>query len=143
MIHSLAMDVEIFPNLFSVTFVDMASYLQMFADCIDENGKPIPLSSKLSVKEIATNKFVKAFMDSSWFQKGLSQNTSGGAIQNVASVSILKTLEIPLPSLKTQQEIVEKLDAFENLIQSLDQEIKLRKQQYEYYREKLLTFEKE
>ena len=80
-------------------------------------------------------------MDSSWFQKGLSQNTSGGAIQNVASVSILKTLEIPVPSLKTQQEIVEKLDAFENLIQSLEQEIKLRKQQYEYYREKLLTFE--
>lgn len=52
MIHSLAMDVEIFPNLFSVTFVDMASYLQTFADCIDENGKPIPLSNKLSVKEI-------------------------------------------------------------------------------------------
>ena len=98
---------------------------------------------KLSVKEIATNKFVKAFMDSSWFQKGLSQNTSGGAIQNVASVSILKTLEIPVPSLKAQQEIVEKLDAFENLIQSLEHEIKLRKQQYEYYREKLLTFEKE
>ena len=51
--------------------------------------------------------------------------------------------EVPIPPLKTQQEIVEKLDAFENLIQSLEQEIKLRKQQYEYYREKLLTFEKE
>ena len=95
---------------------------------------------KLSVKGIAINKFVKAFMDSSWFQKGLSQNTSGGAIQNVASVSILKNLEIPVPPLKAQQEIVEKLDAFENLIQSLEHEIKLRKQQYEYYREKLLTF---
>ena len=52
-------------------------------------------------------------------------------------------IHIPIPSLATQQEIVEKLDAFENLIQSLEQEIKLRKQQYEYYREKLLTFEKE
>ena len=50
---------------------------------------------------------------------------------------------IPILSPKAQQEIVEKLDAFENLIQSLEQEIKLRKQQYEYYREKLLTFEKE
>jgi type I restriction enzyme S subunit len=54
-----------------------------------------------------------------------------------------KGLEVPIPSSKIQQEIVEKLDAFENLIQSLEQEIKLRKQQYEYYREKLLTFEKE
>ena len=50
---------------------------------------------------------------------------------------------MPIPSQEAQTEIVEKLDAFENLIQSLEQEIKLRKQQYEYYREKLLTFEKE
>ena len=55
----------------------------------------------------------------------------------------LSEFKIYIPSTKTQQEIVEKLDAFENLIQSLEQEIKLRKQQYEYYREKLLTFEKE
>lgn len=51
-------------------------------------------------------------------------------------------IQVPLPPPETQQSIVEKLDAFEQLIQSLETEIKLRKQQYEYYREKLLTFEK-
>lgn len=51
-------------------------------------------------------------------------------------------VKIPFPSPNKQQQIVEKLDAFEQLIQSLETEIKLRKQQYEYYREKLLTFEK-
>jgi hypothetical protein len=55
----------------------------------------------------------------------------------------LVKIELKIPSIEEQNQIVEKLDAFENLIQSLEQEIKLRKQQYEYYREKLLTFEKE
>lgn len=53
-----------------------------------------------------------------------------------------KKIFIPTPAKNIQQQIVEKLDAFEQLIQSLETEIKLRKQQYEYYREKLLTFEK-
>lgn len=52
MIISKAMDVEIFPNLFSITFVDMQDYFQMFADCIDEKGQPVALIEKLSVKEI-------------------------------------------------------------------------------------------
>ena len=65
----------------------------------------------------------------------------GEGSQNNISGNKIKGYLIPILSLKTQQEIVEKLDAFENLIQSLEQEIKLRKQQYEYYREKLLTFE--
>lgn len=48
------MDVEIFVNLFSVTFVDLKDYLQKFSDCVDEEGKAIPLSEKLTVKEIKT-----------------------------------------------------------------------------------------
>lgn len=52
MINSYAMDVEIFPNLFSVTFVDVQDYMQTFADCVDSEGKPIALTEKLSVAEI-------------------------------------------------------------------------------------------
>ena len=69
-------------------------------------------------------------------------NIVQGGFASVDMAGLRKYL-FPIPSLATQQEIVEKLDAFEQLIQSLEQEIKLRKQQYEYYREKLLTFEKE
>ena len=50
-------------------------------------------------------------------------------------------LEIPIPSLEKQQEIVGKLDTFEALISNIKQEIELRQKQYEYYREKLLAFE--
>ena len=53
----------------------------------------------------------------------------------------LMVYPIPIPPLSIQQSIVEKLDAFESLISSLKEEIALRQKQYEYYREKLLTFE--
>jgi type I restriction enzyme S subunit len=57
--------------------------------------------------------------------------------------SILK-IEIPLPSLEEQQRIVDILDKFDaycnDLTQGLPAEIELRKQQYEYYRDKLLSF---
>ncbi len=52
MIKSYAMDVEIFPNLFSVTFVDLKDYLNTFKDCVDDKGKPKALTECLTVAEI-------------------------------------------------------------------------------------------
>lgn len=52
MIISKAFDVEVFHNLFSVSFVDIKSYFETFSDCVDEKGSPIPLTEKLNVKEI-------------------------------------------------------------------------------------------
>lgn len=52
MIITKAVDIEIFPNLFSVTFVDMQSYFNVFRDCVDSKGNPIPLTEKLTVAEI-------------------------------------------------------------------------------------------
>lgn len=53
----------------------------------------------------------------------------------------LGEITLPIPSLDKQQKIVDKLDTFEALISNIKQEIELRQKQYEYYREKLLTFE--
>lgn len=53
----------------------------------------------------------------------------------------LGEINLPVPSLEKQQEIVDKLDTFEALISNIKQEIELRQKQYEFYREKLLTFE--
>ena len=52
MIHSKCMDVEIFPNLFSITFVDLKDYLNTFKDCVDSKGKPKALTECLTVAEI-------------------------------------------------------------------------------------------
>lgn len=66
--------------------------------------------------------------------------TQGGTIKRLYN-SLLASTEIIYPSLDKQQEIVDKLDTFESLISNIKQEIELRQKQYEYYREKLLTFE--
>lgn len=66
------------------------------------------------------------------------QSEGGVPTINTKKVSSLK---IPLPPLAVQKEIVEILDSFTGMIDNLHQEIELRQKQYEYYREKLLTFE--
>ena len=48
---------------------------------------------------------------------------------------------IPLPPLSEQQRIVSILDTFEASIQNLEAQLDQREKQYEYYRNKLLTFE--
>ncbi|MDY6091316.1 MAG: restriction endonuclease subunit S [Bdellovibrionota bacterium] len=69
-------------------------------------------------------------------------------ISNFPSVNMekLKSLVIPIPSLHTQQKIVSILDRFNalcaDLTSGLPAEIEARKKQYEYYRDKLLTFNK-
>lgn len=60
--------------------------------------------------------------------------------------SIIKNFKIPVPPLPEQQRIVDILDKFDTLTTSLTEglprEIELRQQQYEYYRELLLSFPK-
>lgn len=53
---------------------------------------------------------------------------------------IIRDFEIPVPALAAQHEIAAELNAFESLIQSIEQEISLRRKQYEFYRDELLTF---
>ena len=52
MINCTAYDVECLPNFFSITFVSLNDYLNVFKDCRDSNDKAIPLVQKLSVAEI-------------------------------------------------------------------------------------------
>ena len=54
--------------------------------------------------------------------------------------SVAKETIIPLPPLSVQQEIVRILDKFTQLEAELEAELDCRKRQYEYYRNKLLTF---
>ncbi|NHB17412.1 restriction endonuclease subunit S [Helicobacter pylori] len=68
---------------------------------------------------------------------------STGGIPHVYSKDLQNFL-IPIPPLEIQQEIVKILDQFSilttDLLAGIPAEIKARKKQYEYYREKLLTF---
>ena len=68
----------------------------------------------------------------------------GEGCQSNLSGKKIKDYIIPLPPLSVQSRIVEILDKFDALTNSITEglplEIKLRRQQYEYYREQLLDF---
>lgn len=68
---------------------------------------------KLSPSKLLLPEFLKRWMESAAFQLQLSANKLGVAIENVASVSTLKLLEIPILSLDKQAEIVEAMDAID------------------------------
>lgn len=65
----------------------------------------------------------------------------GGTIKRLYNDNF-KKIKIPIPPLTEQERIVTILDKFEALVnEELPAEIAARRKQYEYYREKLLTFE--
>ena len=69
--------------------------------------------------------------------------SNGGTISRLYNRNIEKTT-IPVPSLEIQSRIVQVLDNFDSVCNDLNiglpKEIELRQKQYEYFREKLLTF---
>ncbi len=70
----------------------------------------------------------------------LNQYKTQGA-QPGLSVSKLNEIIFKIPSLEDQQRIVSILDKFEASISNLEAQLEQRQKQYEYYRNKLLTFE--
>ena len=75
--------------------------------------------------------------------KWCKKNINGGGSLLIVSSSKLQHISIPLPSLQEQSRIVSILDEFEASIKNLEAQLEAREKQYEYYREKLLTFERE
>ncbi|GAA7912348.1 hypothetical protein HpMS22_06920 [Helicobacter pylori] len=86
-------------------------------------------------------KFLYHFLKNS--QTILMKSQFGAGIPALNKADI-ETLTIPIPPLEIQQEIVKILDQFSilttDLLAGIPAEIEARKKQYEYYREKLLTF---
>ena len=72
----------------------------------------------------------------------INKYAKGGG-QPLITSSILKDIIIPVPPLSEQSRIVSLLDTFEASISNLEAQLEQRQKQYEYYRNKLLTFEKE
>ena len=72
--------------------------------------------------------------------------SSGGAITNIEKREIIEKIKIPVPPLEEQQRLVDILDRFDKLCNDISEglpaEIEARQKQYEYYRDKLLTFKK-
>ncbi|MRM84679.1 restriction endonuclease subunit S [Riemerella anatipestifer] len=89
-------------------------------------------------ESIVSNRYLWHFYKvAKWFVSG------GGTIDRLYNDNIRKT-KIPVPPIEEQERIVAILDKFDTLAHSISEglpkEIELRKKQYEYYRDQLLSF---
>lgn len=90
--------------------------------------------------------FLYHFLNSSIVQNYWKLKINSSSVSNLNS-EIIRSLPIPIVDKEIQNKVVEILDKFQVLLSDtkglLPQEIEKRQKQYEYYREKLLTFDLE
>lgn len=111
----------------------------------DEKGV---INQALLILRIDSNKinvrFLEHFLNSSYGKKKILSNTNGSAQVNICKREEFEKIKIPLPKIDEQNKIVNILDRFDKLCNDISEglpaEIESRQKQYEYYRDKLLTF---
>ena len=101
------------------------------------------LCSILADEKISLTKYLYYYIKSNVDK--LKAMSNGSTFEAINSESIRK-FTVSLPPLEEQQRIVDILDRFDKLCNDISEglpaEIEARQKQYEYYREKLLTFKK-
>ena len=94
--------------------------------------------------DIVIPDYLYHLLNSESVQQEMKQRASfGGAVQNL-NADIVKSLVLAIPSIEVQKYIISILDRFDTLCNDLSAglpaEIEARQKQYEYYRDKLLSF---
>ena len=95
---------------------------------------------KMNCKEGLQTKYMYYWLQSEDMKKQAFSNLHGATMAHLTKV-LMESLKVPVPPLSEQQRIVSVLDTFEASVANLEQQLALREKQYEYYRNKLLTFE--
>lgn len=94
---------------------------------------------------IVSSQYLRYILESRRIHDSIMKKVAGGTVQSIPMAE-LKNIRIPIPPLELQEKIVAILDRFETLVNDLTNglpaEIAAVKDQYEYYRNKLLTFKK-
>lgn len=95
--------------------------------------------------KIIDSKYLAHLLNSQEIVRDYSRKIVGSPVISLP-MGELKKLQIPIPPLAIQKEIVRILDKFDTLTHSISEglprEIELRQKQYEYYRDLLLNFPK-
>ena len=102
-----------------------------------------PLAAMRTNNEI-TSRYLYHLLQTKEIQEQVQNRMSHGSQPNL-SMRVLEQFEVKIPTLEEQERIVNVLDKFDVLVNDitvgLPAEIELRRKQYEYYRNKLLSFE--
>ena len=98
---------------------------------------------KLNLFDNVNSKYVYYALSTKKMYEEMLNAASGGTVPDLTHKAFYK-LEIYFPPLEEQERIVNILDKFDalcnDITKGLPAEIEMRKKQYEYYRDKLLTF---
>ena len=95
---------------------------------------------KMNCSDKIQKKFLYYWLQSEDMKKQAFTNLHGATMAHLTK-ALIESLMVPVPSFHVQHRIVSILDTFEASIQNLEAQLKQREKQYEYYRNKLLTFE--
>lgn len=104
------------------------------------NGKFVTADNRIATSNDTTvlhNKFLYYWLNNNIDL--ISKTYRGAGIQHPSMLDVLNIM-IPIPPIEIQEEIVRILDSFSDYAAELQAELQARKQQYEYYRNLLLTF---
>lgn len=110
---------------------------------VPEDAKPGIINQallKLSPDDKSlSSAYLKLWMQSDMFQHALAINSGGAAIKNVASVKILKEIEIPLPNTEIQVNIVAEIDKLEKTEKTLTDKYGVKLSELKALKQSLLT----
>jgi len=127
-------------SIIMATTATIGEHALLIADSL-ANQRFTNVKIRKSLSDKLTSKFVYYyfFVIDEWCK----QNVNVSSFPSV-EIERLKKLPFPIPPLVEQERIVEILDKFDTLTTSISEglpkEIELRRKQYEYYRERLLSF---
>ena len=104
-------------------------------------NEPIFVCDAFSVKGVNNNSTKYLYYCLTNLQDKIYATKKGGGVPHV-HISSIDKFEIPLPPIEVQEEIIRILDNFTKCTAELQAELQAREEQYEYYRNKLLSFNK-
>ena len=91
-------------------------------------------------KKALLPRYIFHILTSGYFSNHLEVQINSSTINNI-NKQVMQSFELPVPPLPVQEEIVRVLDTFTELQAELQAELQKRLQQYNYYRDNLLSFE--
>ena len=105
--------------------------------------KPFWTVDTIFYTEIDINKVIPKYVFYCLQKEHLEQYNTAGGVPSLTQ-SVLNKIKIPVPPLEEQERIVAILDRYDvlcnDLTSGLPAEIEARRKQYEYYRDRLLSF---
>lgn len=115
----------------------------------EEPNKPTTLNSgvfRIHTTDLqVSSRYLFHYFTSKYFTDFVNSVKTGSTIPHLTQQGLV-SLNIPIPSLEEQNRIVAILDRFDTLTNDLTSglpaEMEKRRQQYEYYRDRLLTFKR-